>query len=905
MIPENILEGHILQAINDINNEGNESHHTLSKKYDLIFKNKAYPPKLVLSLANKYANGEVLHYRKFNTYDAQKKLQEISAEFTIVTKSSDVIAEIVNKYKEYVKEYGLKGEIYKWELLKKFKGRPDINATDFHAEIKTVNFSNLIYPVGLVSIYHLAKDMMEPYRDCFKMLFDDNTPLAERVQNFTTETLKIYRQIVPNKGFSHHQDERTIATFLTFYDPDKYTLYKDSFYQKFCKLISVKPKSKGEKYVHYLELVDEFIDEYIKDDEELIEIIRDNLNDECFKDENFKILAQDILYQSLDKQIGMGRSYWRVGTTDGTDSYWELMRENNRICIGWNELGDLNDYEIKSKKEIDNYLYDEGFYTDDNRLRSRKAGEIFNFYSEIKVGDVVLAQDGEKILGIGIINDEYQYNPADGFAHQKGIDWKIIDPPLNNSQGLRTTVYKLSDINLINKVNLLIDSQELKITKDTSQHMETPLNQILYGPPGTGKTYNTINKAIAITNPEFNLNEPRENIKIEFERLMKNGQIVFTTFHQSMSYEDFIEGIKPIEPKKEGHPVTYKVVDGIFKKTCKSNTAIFNIGQKIGNYEIKNISNELITIKKPNGSLVSFEFLMLSKLLEYLELKKISLDDFKGKIESEDIDKKIFPELESYIINGYSNIIPGLLKIISQHTSLPADSNVNNNIVIIIDEINRGNISQIFGELITLIEEDKRLGKDEALEIILPYSKERFGVPPNLYIIGTMNTADRSVEALDTALRRRFCFTEMPPKVNLIAEEGKLKDHNGVLEGVNLPELLETINKRIEKLLDKDHLIGHSYFMSAITLNDLKSAFQNKIIPLLQEYFFGDYGKIGLVLGKGFFEDKVDEGVENIFADFDDYDASAFYDRNIYKLKDVNKISDEDFLIAINQLLKI
>ncbi len=124
--------------------------------------------------------------------------------------------------------------------------------------------------------------------------------------------------------------------------------------------------------------------------------------------------------------------------------------------------------------------------------------------------------------------------------------------------------------------------------------------------------------------------------------------------------------------------------------------------------------------------------------------------------------------------------------------------------VIIIDEINRGNVSQIFGELITLIEEDKRLGKDEALEVTLPYSKEKFGVPPNVYIIGTMNTADRSVEALDTALRRRFDFIEMPPKPEVIATKGKLKDDKGIIERIDLAMLLYTINGRIEILLDKD-----------------------------------------------------------------------------------------------------
>ena len=257
-----------------------------------------------------------------------------------------------------------------------------------------------------------------------------------------------------------------------------------------------------------------------------------------------------------------------------------------------------------------------------------------------------------------------------------------------------------------------------------------------------------------------------------------------------------------------------------------------------------------------------------------------------------------------------------------------------------------------------MIEEDKRLGKEEALEVVLPYSKEKFGVPSNLYIIGTMNTADRSVEALDAALRRRFSFEEMQPKPELVSpqrkiwelwwnfpqlkwneepyasKEKELYELLGVtsdfdpkeeiwnkmkverrnesqvsyfnvvpIKGINLETVLRTINKRIEKLLDKDHQIGHSYFICVNNLGELKVAFQNKIIPLLQEYFFGDYGKIGLVLGQGFFE-PYDSVQENIFAEFGDYEASELSERIIYKTKDITKMPNEDFNNAINLLLK-
>jgi 5-methylcytosine-specific restriction protein B len=214
-----------------------------------------------------------------------------------------------------------------------------------------------------------------------------------------------------------------------------------------------------------------------------------------------------------------------------------------------------------------------------------------------------------------------------------------------------------------------------------------------------------------------------------------------------------------------------------------------------------------------------------------------------------------------------------------------------------IDEINRANVSSVFGELITLLEDDKRLGSEnEITDIKLPYSKSGFGVPMNLHVFGTMNTADRSVEALDTALRRRFSFIEMAPQYDLPELQSEVA-------GTKLGDMLYTINKRIEKLLDKDHLIGHSYFIGAgSNIENLKVVFGNKILPLLQEYFFGDYSKIGLVLGEGFFEDQDDEN-DNVFARFRDTDISELAGRLIYRLKDPLNMEDEEFMDALNQMM--
>jgi len=215
---------------------------------------------------------------------------------------------------------------------------------------------------------------------------------------------------------------------------------------------------------------------------------------------------------------------------------------------------------------------------------------------------------------------------------------------------------------------------------------------------------------------------------------------------------------------------------------------------------------------------------------------------------------------------------------------------------LLIDEINRGNISSIFGELITLLEDDKRLGSENELILDLPYSKKPFGIPKNLFVVGTMNTADRSVEALDTALRRRFSFIEVKPDTKVLEKLHKTKGVIDTPEGgtINLISLLDTINDRIELLLDKDHKIGHSYFFNVNDYEALVDTFINKVIPLLEEYFYGDFGKIGLVLGKSFIEKTLKENKPKL-ARFDHEDKDILMERDIYRFIPSESWSRESF----------
>jgi len=636
---------------------------------------------------------------------------------------------------------------------------------------------------------------------------------------------------------------------------------------------------------------------------------RQNIKD-SIPDKTFYQLSYDAWMESTGKGVmkpkDSSKRYWLYAPGENAE-LWEELYSDGIMALGWDELADLNTYPDKASivKRLQEFYETTGSKKNDATANDE-------FYSTMAIGDIVFVKKGRtELLGFGVVTSDYYYDASrERYKHCRKVDWKKKGVwSIDHHLALKTLTditkyssehpdYKLYSDRLMAVVNDSYISQQSE--QPLAVNHIHPINQVLFGPPGTGKTYTSINHALAIVEGkslatiETENKGNRQGVLRRFQTYIDSGQVVFTTFHQSMSYEDFIEGIKPVEADEQ---LNYEVQSGLFKTLAESALANFNNVKKgSGKKSFEAVWEHFIT---PLNEEEAIPVKMKKSTYKIVQVNDRTI--FFDKNSGESKHTLSVRSLKSMYDAGENQVIKGGLQpyyeaLLGQLLKLGAETGKAElkNYVIIIDEINRGNVAQIFGELITLIEQDKRIGNNEALTVTLPYSKKKgFGIPSNLYIIGTMNTADRSVEALDTALRRRFRFIEMPPRYDLADLDTKIDD-------ISLKTLLITLNSRIEKLLDKDHLIGHSYFLQVKNIADLSHVFHQNIVPLLQEYFYGDFAKIGLVLGEAFFE-KSDETSNTTFARFKHDAIDELKERAVYRLK--QEWTEDEFAQAIAEMV--
>ena len=573
------------------------------------------------------------------------------------------------------------------------------------------------------------------------------------------------------------------------------------------------------------------------------------------------ISSLDVIIQDFHNQF-KSPLYWIYAA--GEKSYkWDEFYREGIIALGWDNLGDLKNYH--SQEEIAKELQKYG-NSDSYPMNNSKAN--WEFVNKMNIGDIVYVKKGIEpiLLGRGVVESDYIYDDTrNEYKSIRKVNWThngIYNVDFNKLEIKQWNQKTLTDISenkykdFCKKIEKVFNNE----AKEDKDMCSQPLNQILYGPPGTGKTYNTVIRAMEIINHEkYNSvdNKKYKDLKKQFDSLKQQGQIEFVTFHQSYSYEEFVEGIKPYIPEWGTVEENNRFIgqDGIFKKICKlaeRNLYVFDEDQKADFDKIYKMFQEKYETGSSFSNLLNIKYEQNNLVYHYgaqSQDRRIDLNRIKelfnsGKQYSTAIefnkDYKGNTALKGYFFNFYQELLQIKNEYIDENI---IDNRINQDplkYVLVIDEINRGDVSKIFGELITLIEEDKRIGKKHQMTVTLPYSREPFGVPNNLYIIGTMNTADRSIALLDTALRRRFDFEEMMPKPELLSGKN--------IEGVDLEQLLTKINDRIKNEYDIDHQIGHSYLMGVKNKEQLERAYKNRILPLLNEYFYNDIDSVAKVL---------------------------------------------------------
>lgn len=823
-------------------------------------------PKYTQSFVKKSYTINTIEDFEINADDIIQQINSILNDFNEQFSSNDseeqLLESLILQYASF-KNSAEYDEQYKWDYASKHKNEFD-NLDDFENKINGLgNYNFRPYFLQRTGQNHLMEPYnIETFKPSLKILLDESVDLEQRINKF----LENLRNLLKNDEHWNNKNmmpnETDASYFLFTNDYTKYLLFN--------------PKTAFNNFAK-----------------------RFNLSDLLDKNDRVK---RYIKIQDYCNNI--------------------LLPKMNRILNKTHTLLDAQDFiryvdNINSVENLRTELLE--YYTDLNFIIDDTPNDYTAIKSEKNIAEVHRVNSKNTKFRVIINYDKLPENMRDNCKRvPDSYGWTLNGECWVTSRNSLDDVIRKIDSTLGNFVENNYENHK-EIDK-----MNIPLNQILYGPPGTGKTYNTVLKAMSIINNTDYKDVSEEQyftLKTRFDELKQAGQIEFVTFHQSYSYEEFVEGIKPYIPEWgtiDNADVKYIGENGIFKEICKnarqiktdktshkidfSKTRIFKMSlganwenetEDIYNYcltnnvvalgwgddkdfsscntseEFRNLDStwgakaveifknwirvgDIILISNGNSNIKAIA--QITGEYEYHNDREIRYCQFRNVnwlYNGDDIPVAKFydKKLSQQAIYGFYNK--------DKEGKDDYNSSINTNVlneiitgninsaeekpyILIIDEINRGDVSKIFGELITLIEEDKRIGNKYQMKTILPYSKESFGVPNNLYIIGTMNTADRSIALLDTALRRRFDFEEIMPRPELFG--GK------VVEGINLQTLLTRINERITNKYDRDHQIGHSYLMGVNTKEQLERAYKNRILPLLNEYFYNESKTVAEIL---------------------------------------------------------
>ena len=514
------------------------------------------------------------------------------------------------------------------------------------------------------------------------------------------------------------------------------------------------------------------------------------------------------------------------------DKYWHIQM--------YKPLGNKNKARIDSKKMLKREEPIIGMGEWDN-------DQCKNFKT-IEKDNIVLVRKGKEAIALcQIISDNFTNKElTDEFLHKnfrrvKILAWaKDYKQPSNSrlfTQGSFSSCSNGTEqYKYIN--NWLKHIDNIEFTDKCARLLERKRNIIIQGAPGTGKTYNTASIALKVLGvTDIDLTDHKAVIRRYKE--LAGKRIFFTTFHQSLDYEDFVEGFKPhVQKNEKGESVgvTYEPEDGIFKRACQAVTMdeSKDITECIDDFLEHKINGFENKREIPTSTGISSFYAWWNKGNTTISCRSKYSTITRDETHSPsplNIEKVKHQALGDGVENNWPAYAKAFIEAVKEEYNIHG----NNKVVLIIDEINRGNVAKIFGELITLLEVDKREGSEHPIQVTLPYSKELFSVPKNLYIIGTMNTTDRSTGTIDYALRRRFAFVTLKSKRSVIEKhytDPTLKNQALALFD-NIEKFIE--EKQCGDLGIDDLMVGHSYFMSD-SEEELKEKMEYEVLPLIAEY---------------------------------------------------------------------